>query len=159
MKGNSAGKVTLLDADPHSSPIIDPRYVSDTDGHDHAVLSEARQLMSEITRVPDLATLLGPAADAPATDLAEGVVNYCHPAGTCKLGPPQDPRAVVGHDGSTYGVDGLHIADASIMPTITRGNINLPTAAIAARVVSFALGIAPAELGRRSAAPAHAQLD
>jgi choline dehydrogenase len=159
MKGTSAGKVTLSDQDPHSSPIIDPRYVSDRDGHDHAVLCEARELMAEITRVPDLATLLGPAANASTTDLSDTVVNYCHPAGTCKLGPSQDPQAVVGHDGSTHGVDGLHIADASIMPTITRGNINLPTAAIAARVACFALGITPAELASRSAAPAQPQLD
>ncbi len=123
------------------------------------MLREAREVMSQITRVPDLAALLGPAADAPATDLSESVVNDRHPAGTCKLGPPQDPQAVVGHDGSTYGVDGLHIADASIMPTITRGNINLPTAAIAARVASFALVITPANSGAEGTAPAHPQLD
>jgi choline dehydrogenase len=66
------------------------------------------------------------------------------------MGPPTDPGAVVGADGQVHGVSGLYVADASVMPTITRGNINLPTAAIAARIVAKMLGLTPSDLTARS---------
>ncbi|HET8765453.1 MAG TPA: GMC oxidoreductase, partial [Rhodanobacter sp.] len=50
-----------------------------------------------------------------------------HPVGTCRMGPAGDPAAVVGADLRVHGVDGLRVADASIMPTITGGNTNAPT--------------------------------
>jgi choline dehydrogenase-like flavoprotein len=144
MKARSAGRVTLRDSNPESLPLVNPRYLTDPEGHDQAVLLEARELMAEISREAGLAKLLGPLATG--GELVDSVVNYCHPAGTCKLGPPDDPNAVVGPDGAVHGIDGLHVADASLMPSITRGNINLPTAAIAARVVCLLLGIEPARL-------------
>ena len=90
MKARSAGRVSLRDADPGSLPLVDPRYLTDADGHDQAVLLEARELMAEITRADGLTRLLGPAAPAPTGKLADSVVNYCHPVGTCKLGPPKE---------------------------------------------------------------------
>ena len=99
--------------------------------------------MAEITRADELASLLGPPATGEDRDLVVSVVNYCHPAGTCKLGPLTDPNAVVGPDGAVHGVDGLYVADASLMPSITRGNINLPTAALGARAACLLLGIEP----------------
>jgi choline dehydrogenase len=50
---------------------------------------------------------------------------YHHPVGTCPLGAPDDPGAVVGGDLGVYGVDGLAVADASIMPSLPRANTNL----------------------------------
>jgi choline dehydrogenase len=144
MKARSAGRVTLRDSNPESLPLVNPRYLTDPEGHDQAVLLEAGELMAEISREAGLAKLLGPLATG--GELVDSVVNYCHPAGTCKLGPPDDPNAVVGPNGAVHGIDGLHVADASLMPSITRGNINLPTAAIAARVVCLLLGIEPARL-------------
>jgi choline dehydrogenase len=146
MKGRSAGRVTLTDTNPQTVPIIDPRYLSDDDGHDQAVLLEARELMDAITHQPEFARVIGPARPGSGAQLADTIVNYCHPAGTCKLGPASDPAAVVSHTGAVHGVDGLSIADASLMPTITRGNINLPTAAMAARVAAHVLDITPQEL-------------
>ena len=54
-----------------------------------------------------------------------------HPAGTCRMGTASDPGAVVDADCAVHGVDGLSIVDASIMPTITRGNTNIPVTMIA----------------------------
>jgi choline dehydrogenase len=61
------------------------------------------------------------------------------------MGPATDPAAVVGPTGAVHGVEGLYVADASIMPSITRGNINLPTAMIGARVASGILKLTPAD--------------
>jgi choline dehydrogenase len=106
------------------------------------VLSEALDLLSEMTRQPELAAILGePVARAHAP--LDDIVNYCHPAGTCKMGAASDPAAVVDDRGAVRGVQGLFVADASIMPSISRGNINLPTAMIGANVAAKLLNIAP----------------
>jgi choline dehydrogenase len=143
MRAKSQGRVTLRDASPLSVPLVDPRYCTDPDGHDHSVLSQAKDLLTAISAEPGFAKVLGKAQPRPVVDLATEVVNYCHPAGTCKMGPARDPQAVVGSNGAVHGVSGLYVADASVMPTITRGNINLPTAAMAARIAATMLGMTP----------------
>jgi 5-(hydroxymethyl)furfural/furfural oxidase len=54
-----------------------------------------------------------------------------HPAGTCRIGSPSDDGSVVDADCAVHGVDGLSVIDASIMPTVTRGNTNIPVTMIA----------------------------
>ncbi|VEN37541.1 unnamed protein product, partial [Callosobruchus maculatus] len=54
-----------------------------------------------------------------------------HPVGTCKMGPPNDPGAVVDHELKVYGIKNLRVVDASIMPKIVRGNTNAPVLMIA----------------------------
>ena len=92
---------------------------------------------------PKLAVVLG----RPATtdDPLERIVNYCHPAGSAKMGPASDPTAGGDAHGAVHGVDGLYVADASVMPAISRGNINLPTAMIGARIAAGLLGVKPAD--------------
>ena len=60
-----------------------------------------------------------------------------HPIGTCKMGPKDDPLAVVDGELSVHGIAGLRIADASIMPTITSGNTNSPVLMIAERAAEW----------------------
>jgi choline dehydrogenase len=150
MRAKSQGRVTLKDASPHSVTSVDPRYCTDPEGYDLAVLRQAMDLLAQIAAEPGFAKVLGKPVLRTAADFAGTVVNYCHPAGTCKMGPASDPEAVVDADGQVHGVDGLYVADASVMPTITRGNINLPTAAIAARVAAKMLGLTPSDLTARS---------
>ena len=151
MRAISAGRVTIGSSGPHASPRVDHRYGTDPGGHDRAVLAEALQLLREITRDHELRDVLG-AEHRPGRDPLAGIVSYCHPAGTCKMGPSGDPAAVVDATGAVHGLAGLYVCDASIMPDITRGNINLPTAMIGARVAAGLLQLDPARAAGRPAA-------
>jgi choline dehydrogenase len=142
MRARSEGRITLSRAAP-GGLLIDHRYLSDADGHDHAVLTEALELLRAMTADGELARILGKPVTGHADPLGS-VVNYCHPAGSCKLGPATDPDAVVDSTGAVHGVGNLYIADASIMPSITRGNPNLPVAMIGAQVAAGLLGHSPA---------------
>src|SRR6201996_6453462 len=145
MRAISAGQVMITSAGPDANPAVDHRYGTDPGGHDRAVLAEALELLRELTRDPGLADVLG-AEHRPERDPLASIVSYCHPVGTCKMGPASHPGAVVDHSGAVHGLAGLHVADASIMPAITRGNINLPTAMIGARVATKLLDLDPARL-------------
>jgi choline dehydrogenase len=59
------------------------------------------------------------------------------------MGPASDPGAVVDADGRVHGIEGLHVADASIMPAVTSGNTNMPTAVIGERIARSLLGLSP----------------
>jgi choline dehydrogenase-like flavoprotein len=145
MRARSQGRVSLRGADPDLAPVIDHRYGTDPDGHDRAVLAEALDLLNTMTKDAELAAILG----APAgqdRDARRDIASYCHPAGTCKMGPGTDPTAVVDATGAVHGLEGLYVADASVMPSITRGNINLPTAMIGARIAAGLLKLTPADV-------------
>ena len=146
MRARSRGTVRLRDADPASPPLIDHRYGTDPDRHDTAVLAEALDLLHTMAAVPELDKILGHAVNPDGQDPLRRIVSYCHPAGTCKLGPDSDQDAVVGTTGLVHGTANLYVADASVMPAITRGNINLPTAMIAARIAAGLAGLAPADI-------------
>ncbi len=62
-----------------------------------------------------------------------------HPVGTAKMGTASDPMAVVDERLRFFGLGGLRIADASVMPTITSGNTNTPTAMIAEKAAAMIL--------------------
>ncbi|WP_029356819.1 GMC family oxidoreductase N-terminal domain-containing protein [Bosea sp. 117] len=60
-----------------------------------------------------------------------------HPSGTCRMGRADDPQAVTSPTGTVLGVEGLRVADASVMPSIPRANTNMPTIMIAERIAAF----------------------
>ena len=161
MRARSEGKVTLNADLDVQRPVVDHRYGTDPAGYDRQVLSEALDLLHDITRQSALRDVLGEFVPAAAGEPLDNIVNYCHPAGSCKMGPASDPAAVVDHHGRVHGIEGLYVADASIMPSITRGNINLPTAMIGARIAAGLLGISPSDvvLARAGAAPVEQEAD
>jgi choline dehydrogenase/5-(hydroxymethyl)furfural/furfural oxidase len=66
--------------------------------------------------------------------LMETVGDTGHVCGTCRMGAPDDPRAVVDPQGQVLGVEGLFVADASVFPEVPRANTNLPTITAAERL-------------------------
>jgi choline dehydrogenase len=105
----------------------------------------------EVTQVPELRRLLGretrPGPEVSGRQAIErfldhAAVHYYHPAGSCKMGPAGDPDSVVDSDGRMHGIEGLYVADASLMPTVISGNTNMPTAVIGERIARSLLGSA-----------------
>jgi choline dehydrogenase len=68
------------------------------------------------------------------------------------MGTASDSGAVVDASGAVHGIEGLYVADASVMPSISRGNINLPTAMIGARIAAGLLDLAPVTAANAAAA-------
>jgi choline dehydrogenase len=130
MKPASAGRVRLRSRDPGELPQVERGFLRDP--ADLPTIVEALELVRELAGQPPLAELLGPElgpGDDPLDAYARRTMrNYFHPAGTCPIGGVVDDR------GRVLGAERLMIADASIMPTIPRGNTNLTTVAIAERL-------------------------
>jgi 5-(hydroxymethyl)furfural/furfural oxidase len=81
----------------------------------------------------DLATLAAD-DDALADHIRENVAGTFHPVGTCRMGAADDRGAVTDPAGRVHGVEGLRVIDASIMPTVPRGNTNIPTIMVAEKL-------------------------
>jgi 5-(hydroxymethyl)furfural/furfural oxidase len=72
--------------------------------------------------------------DALAQHIRDNVAGTFHPVGTCRMGRADDAFAVVDAAGRVHGIAGLRVVDASIMPTVTRGNTNIPTIMLAEKI-------------------------
>jgi 5-(hydroxymethyl)furfural/furfural oxidase len=81
----------------------------------------------------DLTTLIADDA-ALAEHIRENIAGMFHPVGTCRMGSASDRHAVVDAAGRVHGVGGLRVVDASIMPTVPRGNTNIPTIMVAEKI-------------------------
>jgi choline dehydrogenase len=137
----SRGSSHIQSSDPAIAPSIDHRYLTDVEGHDLAVLRDGLVHANRMLDHPLVASLLG----APITDgssdeaIRTQVVHYYHPVGTCRMGLDGDALAVCDTRGRVRGVDGVVVADASLMPVITRANTNMPAVMIGERVAGFLL--------------------
>ena len=138
----SRGALTLRGPDVDDPPRIDHAYLSDQGGHDLAALTEGVALARGFASSPAMRPLVGgeiePGPTVGSRDLAHevrtGVIHYWHPVGTCAMGPVGDPNAVTDPDGRVRGVEGLVVADASLMPATVRATTNLPTVVIGERI-------------------------
>jgi choline dehydrogenase len=130
----SRGTVRLTGPRLADQLLIDHRYLSDPDGHDLVRLTEVVERIRAIARQPLLGDEIFPGPNvteaALADCIASTVVHYYHPAGSCKMGPPADPSAVVDPDGLVHGLVGVFVGDASVMPSVISGNTNMPTIVI-----------------------------
>jgi choline dehydrogenase len=118
----SLGEVKLRSADPLDKPIVNPNYLQQE--ADMEVLRQAVKLIRELAAAPAFSDLNEFELAPGDGDLDEYIRANCstlwHPAGTAKIG--RDAMAVVDPQLRVYGVEGLRVADASVMPTVTSGN-------------------------------------
>jgi len=146
------GHVRIRSARPEDAPQILANYLSTAE--DRQVAADSLRLTRRIAAMPALAPYrpqeVKPGvqfrSDEDLARLAGDIgTTIFHPVGTCRMGRPDDPDAVVDSRLRVRGVRGLRIADASVMPTITSGNTNAPTLMIAERAAEWLREAALAE--------------
>lgn len=138
LRPKSIGYITLNSSDPLAPPLIQPNYFSHV--NDGLTLVEGFKRIRAAIATEPLATYLEkelfPGANVTTDEqildsIKDLVETLYHPVGTCKMGKEDDAMAVVNPRLQVYGIENLRVIDASIMPTIPRGNTNAPVAAVA----------------------------
>jgi choline dehydrogenase len=140
MLARSQGTVRLTSPDPHAALAIDHNHFADP--VDLEAICDGVELANRLTAAPPLAEILTPAPSSltwrSRAELRELVRAHAdttyHPSSTCRMGPADDPGAVVDHRGCVHGIRGLRIADASIFPTGPRANIHATVVAVAEKL-------------------------
>ncbi|MDO6589202.1 choline dehydrogenase [Loktanella sp. D2R18] len=146
MRSVSRGQVTLRSNDPNENPKIAFNYMSDpTDWEDfRKCIRLTREIFGQAAFdeyrgheiQPGEAAQSDEALDDFIRDHAESAY---HPCGTCKMGAADDPMAVVDPQARVIGVEGLRVADSSIFPRITNGNLNGPSIMVGEKIADFVL--------------------
>jgi choline dehydrogenase-like flavoprotein len=147
LQPTSRGTVRIRSARADEAPSIAPNYLSTAE--DRQVAADAIRTTRRLMKQPALARyrpeefLPGPAVGNDDASLAQAAgdigTTIFHPVGTAKMGTANDPMAVVDERLRLYGIAGLRVVDASVMPTITSGNTNTPTAMIAEKGAAMIL--------------------
>jgi choline dehydrogenase len=151
LRPESIGTIRLKSSDPKEHPLIDANYLAERKDLEtlRNGVKMGRDILAQAGMDPYRADEMepGPAAKSDA-ELEKWIRARCetiyHPVGTCKMGPDNDPNAVVDHECRVRGITGLRVVDASVMPSLIGGNTNAPTIMIAERVAAFIQGKAAA---------------
>ena len=150
MRSKSRGSVTLRSRNPAEPPRIRFNYMSHPD--DWAEMRACVRLTREIFAQTAFDAYRGreiePGADCMSDDEIDAFVrakaeSAYHPCGTCRMGAPSDPLAVVDPEARVIGVEALRVVDSSIMPSIPNGNLNAPTIMLAEKISDMIRGRDP----------------
>ncbi|MGY2001629.1 GMC family oxidoreductase [Blastococcus sp. SYSU DS1024] len=146
---HSRGSVRLRSADPTWAPAIDAGYLTDERDLDALVsgVEKAREIATAAPLASVLAEEWSPGGtvhgrEALRQKVRDTLESLYHPVSSCRMGT--DPLAVVDPQLRVRGIEGLRVVDASVMPTLVRGNTNAPTIMIAERAADLILGRSPA---------------
>ena len=144
LRPTSRGSVHITSVDPEAPPVIQPNYLSTEE--DRKVAVESLRLTRKIVESPALNPFtpeeykpgIQYQSDEELVKAAGDIgTTIFHPVGTCKMGRPDDPMAVLDSQLRVRGIHHLRVVDASAMPTITSGNTAAPTMMIAERVAEL----------------------
>jgi choline dehydrogenase len=143
LKPESRGRVTLRSAIPHAKPRILHNYL--TTETDRRSMIDGIRVALDIASRPGLRDVRGAGFVAPSSDSDADIADFLerhgqtvfHPVGTCAMGSVVDAELRV------HGVDGLRVVDASVMPTIPRGNTNAATIMVAEKASDMIRGLPP----------------
>ena len=150
MRSKSRGAVTLRSGDPREKPQIRFNYMSHPD--DWSDFRHCIRLTREIFGQPAFDPFRGKEispgshvqSDAELDDfIREHAESAYHPCGTCRMGRADDPRSVVDPQCRVIGVEGLRVADSSIFPRVTNGNLNAPSIMTGEKASDHILGRTP----------------
>jgi len=150
MRSASRGQVTLRSSDPKAPPRIQFNYMStpqDWADFRHCIRI-TREIFGQKAFDPYRGKEILP-GDAYQTDdelddhIRRHAESAYHPCGTCKMGRASDPMAVVDPECRVIGVEGLRVADSSIFPRITNGNLNAPSIMVGEKASDLILGKTP----------------
>jgi choline dehydrogenase len=144
MRPESKGHIHITAADPRRPPAINFNFLSAPPDAELTVtaIRIARAIMTAAAMTPLQVTEVAPGPDRTTDDdiiewVKKAAETTYHPVGTCKMG--SDPMAVVDAQLRVRGIEGLRIADASIMPTLTSGNTNAPSIMIGEKAADMVL--------------------
>jgi choline dehydrogenase len=150
MRSASRGAVTLRSADPMADPVIRFNYMSEPSDWDdfRTCIRLTREIFAQEAFAPFIKHEIQPGAELQSDDeldgfIAEHAESAYHPCGTCRMGAADDTRAVVDPEARVIGVEGLRVADSSVFPRITNGNLNAPSIMVGEKVSDHLLGRDP----------------
>ncbi|MCF1708884.1 choline dehydrogenase [Tabrizicola sp. J26] len=156
MRSKSRGSVSLRSADPEAAPVIRFNYMSHPDDWDEfrTCIRLTREVFSQLAMEPFVKYEIQPGAAVQSDDeldafIREHAESAYHPCGTARMGRRDDPMAVVDPECRVIGVEGLRLADSSIFPRVTNGNLNAPSIMTGEKAADHILGrqpLAPANL-------------
>ncbi len=140
----SRGMIELCSANPDDRPVLHSNFLDNRSDVETLLrgIKAARQILAQPALAPYVDKELAPGVDVQSDADLEAYIRDAlgtvyHPVGTCKMGPESDPLAVVDARLRVHGLEGLRIADASIMPTIVAGNTSAPAMMIGERAAQF----------------------
>ncbi len=147
MRSKSRGSVTLRGPDPRAMPVIRFNYMSHPDDWSdfRHCIRLTREIFGQAAFDPYRGREISPGSHVVTDEqlddyIREHVESAYHPCGSCRMGRADDPTAVVDPECRVIGVEGLRVADSSIFPRVTNGNLNGPSIMTGEKAADHILG-------------------